>query len=140
MKEKLGNITHKKDMREAVKEINERGMFSSEGGDILMKTIAHWSEQLLQEYYGSSNYGYTITTSRHDESIFIDGMYRNPPRIADRDLWINYKSEVGFVDENLRQYKNEAVDWIERRVVEVTEEALEMIQRHEEQVMEAKVE
>lgn len=139
LREKLDKISHKQDMRRSAKEINDSGIGAV--GEIANATVAHWAEQILQEHYGSSNYGFTIMTSRHGDKILLDNN-NSPHRDSttelrgSNELKRDYTGAVGFADEGeIKRMKDVAVDWFETEAVRVADEALDEIHRIEEQQM-----
>lgn len=139
LRKKLDRITHKRDMRRKAKEINDTGIGGT--GEIVNATVAHWAEQILQEHYGSSNYGFTVTTDRFQEKVILKD--NNSPHRDNTyelrsagELKRDYTQQVGFAEEGeIRHYKNVAVDWFETEAVRVADEALDQIHRIEEQRM-----
>jgi len=139
LKEKLNKITHKQDMRRSAKEINETGI----GGvqEIVNPTVAHWAEQILQEHYGSRNYGFTVKASRQANKVLLENNDAHgrtePTTIRDAlELKEDYMGAVGFAEEgNIREMKDVAVEWFETEAVRVADEALDEIHRIEEQQM-----
>jgi hypothetical protein len=137
LREKLDKISHKQDMRRSAKEINDTGI----GGvqEIVNPTVAHWAEQILQQHYGTRNYGFTVKASRQGNKVLLknnesDGR-TEPTTIRDAlELKRDYVGAVGFAREgDIKEMKDLAVEWFETEAVRVADEALDGIRRIREQ-------
>jgi predicted lipase len=141
LREKLDKISHKQDMRRAAKEINDEGRGSSYVQERINATVAHWAEQILQEHYGSSNYGFTVTSSRKGNKVLLendDAYPRTEPTElrSPMELERDYVGAVGFAREgDIKEMKDLAVEWFETEAVRVADEALDKIRRIREQQM-----
>jgi hypothetical protein len=124
-------------MRRSAKEINDTGI----GGvqEIVNPTVAHWAEQILQQHYGTRNYGFTVKASRQGNKVLLknnESIGRTEPTtIRDAlELKRDYVGAVGFAREgDIKEMKDLAVEWFETEAVRVADEALDGIRRIREQ-------
>lgn len=95
------------------------------------RSIAHWSEQVLVKHFGSRDYGYTITTGQHDNSIYLDGTgSRSAPGLG--SFGDEFHAEMYDLSGlPKRQYKNGVRDWVINRVIETVQEARKKIDQIE---------
>ncbi len=141
LRKKLDKISHKQDMRRTAREINGEGMGSSRVQEMVNATVAHWAEQILQEHYGSRNYGFTVKASRQGNKVLLENENAvgrtEPTEIREAmELKRDYTGAVGFAEEGeIKRMKDVAVDWFETEAVRVADEALDKIHRIEEQQM-----